>query len=150
MCRAKLILISIISFAMSSCHVGTKTEDPEKLKAEIRQTENSFMNELNTNGAAEAFSKYASEDAVIKRANDTLIKGKEAIKAFYTKPVYDNANAQWEPDFIDVSADGTLAYTFGKYKWNFTDSTGRVTTHTGVFHTVWKKMPDGSWKYVWD
>jgi ketosteroid isomerase-like protein len=27
---------------------------------------------------------------------------------------------------------------------------GEVGEYQGVFHTVWKRQPDGTWKYVWD
>jgi ketosteroid isomerase-like protein len=40
--------------------------------------------------------------------------------------------ANWESDYTDVSADGTAYH------------------YSGVFLTVWKKQPKGSWKYVWD
>jgi ketosteroid isomerase-like protein len=30
------------------------------------------------------------------------------------------------------------------------DSVGNKKDFKGIFHTVWKKQKDGSWKYVWD
>ena len=58
--------------------------------------------------------------------------------------------ATWKPDFIDVSNDGTMSYTYGNYEWSMTDTLENTKISTGVFHTVWKKMLDGNWKYVWD
>lgn len=124
--------------------------DKDALKREIKLVENNFKKTLMNEGVANAFYKFAAVDAVIKRGNDSLIMGNDAIKKYYSNPVYKDAVATWEPDYIDVSDDGTLAYTYGKYSWNFKDAEGKVTTYKGVFHTVWKKMPDGSWKYVWD
>jgi len=43
-----------------------------------------------------------------------------------------------------------MGYTYGKYIWSSTDPAGKPITFNGIFHTVWKKQPDGSWKYVWD
>lgn len=100
-------------------------------------------------GIAEAFYFYAAPDAVIKRENDTLIIGKENIRTYYEKKQLINAKVTWAPDFIEVSASADLAYTFGKYVWTVKKDTS-VTEHKGIFHTVWKKQPDGSWKYVWD
>lgn len=112
--------------------------------------ERNFRDDLKSHGVQSAFYKYAAENAVIKRQNDTLIIGNQAIKNYYSNPIYKTATADWSPDFIDVSDDGSMAYTYGRYKWNFIDRTGKASIHEGVFHTVWKKMADGSWKYVWD
>jgi ketosteroid isomerase-like protein len=57
---------------------------------------------------------------------------------------------KWSPDFIDVSKEGDMAYTYGKYVWQSPDSTGKMNVSNGIFHTVWKRQVDGSWKYVWD
>jgi ketosteroid isomerase-like protein len=117
---------------------------------EVIATEKAFCEDLKAKGVAYAFEAYAAQDAVIKRGNDSLIYGKAAIRNFYAAPGYQNAIADWKPDFTDVSADGTMAYTYGKYTWTFKDKAGKETQYSGVFHTVWKRQADGSWKYVWD
>lgn len=115
---------------------------------EIARTENAFMEMTRTKGIAEAFHHFADESAVIKRENDTLIKGRQAIFAYYKK--IENASVSWTPDAIEVSNDGTMGSSYGKYEWTVKDQAGKTTIYTGVFHTVWKKQPDGSWKYIWD
>lgn len=144
-----ILLIGFLSLLIS-CSQKSGGIDKEVLKKEVKQTENDFQKTLAKDGTAIAFYTYADENAVINRGNDSLIHGREAIRNYYSKPTYKNAIAQWEPDFIDVSDDGTLAYTYGKYSWDFTDSLGKITTYKGIFHTVWKKTSDGTWKYVWD
>ena len=140
-------LLLMMNFVTFSCGNG---KNYVETKNEIRQTEKDFQRLLISEGAASAFYKFASDSAVIKRKDDTLIFGNEAIKKYYSNPFYKNAVAIWEPDYIGISDDGTMAYTFGKYEWTFTDSTGKKTNYKGIFHTVWKKMLDGSWKFVWD
>jgi ketosteroid isomerase-like protein len=49
-----------------------------------------------------------------------------------------------------VSACGDLGYTWGSYTFTATDSLGATHRSEGIFHTVWKRQPDGSWKFVWD
>jgi len=127
-----------------------KSAKPVDLKEEIRKTEKQFETELNEKGAAVAFEKYAAPDAVIKRQNDSLIYGPKAIHQFYSNEIYKTAKAQWSPDYIDVSSDGTMAYTYGKYQWKMIGKAGEALEYHGIFHTVWKKQPDGTWKYVWD
>ena len=146
----KLILLGCLVFPVLLNAQISNAIDKETIKKQIIAMEKAFESELLSKGAAEAFYKYAADNAVIKRENDTLVIGKDAIKKYYSNPAYAKAKAWWSPDFIDVSEDGTMAYTYGNYKWDMTDDSGNKQNYTGVFHTVWKKMSDGSWKYVWD
>jgi ketosteroid isomerase-like protein len=120
------------------------------LVEEIRNVEKQFERDLNSKGVSFAFEKYAAPDAVIKRENDTLIHGSKAIGQYYSTDFFKGAKAFWTPDYISVSTDGTMAYTYGKYRWTFPARTGEVGEAHGIFHTVWKRQPDGTWKYVWD
>jgi len=123
--------------------------DKEKVRDEIFQTEKAFEKMAAEKSVSEAFYHFADENAVIKRQNDTLIVGKENIKLFYERGRKD-ATVNWTPDFIDVADDGTLGYTYGKFSWKIKNDQGAVTEYKGVFHTVWKKQKDNTWKYVWD
>lgn len=127
-----------------------KQSNPELSKQEVLDTEKSFEKMCAEKGIAEAFYLFADDSAVIKRQNDTLIIGKENIKKYYNKDFYKTASVNWTPDFINVSDDGTLAYTYGKYIWAAKDENGNISEFKGVFHTVWKKQKDNTWKYVWD
>ena len=137
----------IFLFLFFSCNTR---ETATSAKTEIMNAEKEFQQLLVSDGVANAFYAFAADSAVIKRENDSLITGRDAIKNYYSNPFYKNAIAVWSPDYISVSDDGTMAYTYGKYEWTFTDSAGLKSNYRGVFHTVWKKMKDGTWKYVWD
>lgn len=143
----KKAIIVLSSYLLLSC---TKEKDRLALQEEIKKTEQAFNDSASEKGIAHAFYAFAAEDAVIKRENDTLIKGREAIKTYYSDSKYIKATVTWKPDHIEVSEDGTMGYTYGKYLWKTTDSTGNKKEFKGVFHTVWKKQKDGSWKYIWD
>src|SRR5260221_9147042 len=140
---------AILTISMICSCQGNETISPEKVKAEIAQAEKDFEKMAAEKGMAEAFAYFADSNAVIKRRNDTLIKGKENIRNFYSADFYKNASVKWSPDFIEVSGNGDLGYTFGKYVWQSKDSSGKLQEFGGIFHTVWKKQKDGSWKYVW-
>ena len=143
-------ILCLLALLLICCNKKTVTKNPEVLKAEVTKAENDFKNLSQSKGIAAAFYAFADEDAVIKRENDSLIKGKENIKTYYSNPKFLKAGVTWKPDFIAVSDDGTLGYTYGKYVWTATDSLGNKKEFKGRFHTVWKKQKDGSWKYVWD
>lgn len=144
--KAALLILAVFLLFVA-CQQG---KNKEEIKKEIFQTEKAFESMTLEKGIADAFYHFADENAVIKRENDTLIVGKENIKLHYAKKNLKNASVNWTPDFIDVSSCGTLAYTYGKYVWKVKNNEGSVTEYKGVFHTVWKKQKDNSWKYVWD
>lgn len=123
--------------------------DKEIIKQQITDVEKSFETMAKEKGIAEAFVFYADDQAVIKREHDTLIIGKQNIKNYYSKYDTMQVTVTWNPDFIDVSEDASFAYTYGKYIWTVKKDT--VTKEfKGIFHTVWKKQNDNTWKYVWD
>ncbi len=138
-----LILILILLF---SCK---QTVNTEVAKNEILQTEKAFEKMVSEKGVAEAFYFFASENAVIRRGNDSLIIGRESIKHFYDNTVNPGVKLTWTPDFIDVSDCGTLGYTYGRYVYSTQDTSGKTIERTGIFHTVWKKQ-NNDWRYVWD
>ncbi len=141
-----LSLLTILFLAIS-CHQPVERDN---FKQEILNTEKAFEQMTRDKGIAEAFYYFADESAVIKRENDTLIKGKENIKNYYSKKDLSRATVNWIPDFVDVSECGTLGYTYGNYVWKIANDKGDTTEYRGIFHTVWKKQKDTTWKYVWD
>jgi len=146
----KNLLVCSLAIVCFGCSKKADVVNPEITKTDVFKTEEDFKNLSQSKGIAEAFYAFADENAVIKRENDTLIKGKENIKTYYNNPKFKNASVTWKPDFVEVSIDGTLAYTYGKFVWTSKDSLGNQKEFKGRFHTVWKKQKDGSWKYVWD
>jgi len=133
---------------MSGCSNNAKQET---WKNEILETEKEFMEAAATDGIPQAFSAYAAEDVVIIRG-DFLIEGRKALQIYYENqyPAYEKHELKWEPDFVDVSSSGDLGYTYGKFHHTITDSLGYTRSVDGIFHTVWKRQADGTWKFVWD
>ena len=146
----KKLLLTVVFMACFGFVFGQKATKTAKLKSEVEATEHNFEKMCLEKGITAAFHFYADNNAVINRGSDSLIYGKEAIRHFYETKNYTRATVNWKPDFIEVSGDGTLAYTYGKYVWKLKKEDGSVSEFKGVFHTVWKKQKDGSWKYVWD
>ena len=138
-----LLLVLIMTTACSS----PSEKSTEKQKAEVIQTELDFAKMADEAGVAAAFYEYAADSAVIGRGGK-IIKGREAIRDYYAKALKPGTSLQWAPDFADVSGD--IGYTWGKYTHFVPDSTGKITESHGVFHTVWKRQTDGSWRFVWD
>ena len=149
--RIALFLVLIFSCVLTSCKVNIEKNESmkETYKEEIRETEKAFARLAKEKGLKVAFTTYAAEDAVLNRS-DKLIKGKNAIEAYYAKQTLQNVKLEWEPEFVEVAVSGDLGYTYGPYTFSANDSTGKEINAKGIFHTVWKKQSDGKWRYVWD
>ena len=143
-----LILIGSITLA---CKTDSHESSIEKWKQEIVDAEREFAAMAKTEGIPKAFLAYAAEEAVLMR-NNSLVKGKAEMAAFFETQMPGNGelSLSWEPDFVDVARSGDLGYTYGKFVFSMTDSTGVIRENIGVFHTVWKRQADGSWRFVWD
>ena len=125
-----LFLASFILFSACS------QPDPERVKKEIVAAEKAFEQMAAEKGIPEAFAYFADSNAVIKREHDTLILGREHIRAYYEKQDLKGVTVTWAPDFIEVSPDGNLGYTYGHYLWKFPVNDSTVNESRGVFHTV--------------
>lgn len=140
-------LIFLFGLLLFSCQEKVSEKTLERWKQEIINTESDFCDLAQKEGIKNAFLQYAAQDAVLQR-NNQLIKGKDSIKDFMKNST--SKGLSWKPDFVDVSKSGDLGYTYGRYKFVFQDSLGNRKSSEGIFHTVWKRQPDNSWKFVWD
>ena len=141
----------MLTFIINGCVEHNNSDSKEKWKSEIIQTEKDFSAMALKEGIPKAFLKYADEDAVLMR-NNVLISGKQSISDYFnSKSIPSNkVTLEWNPDFVDVSSSGDLAYSYGKYIFMVTDSIGNTNKSEGIFHTVWKRQEDDSWRFVWD
>ena len=144
-------IIAIVANLLCSCGNPQPAGSIEDWKKEIIQTEQDFAQMAADSGIRNAFLNYAAEDAVLMR-NNSIVSGKNGIGAFFDNQPMDEASIslEWKPDFVDVSASGDLGYTYGKFVFTLTDSSGQKNESTGIFHTVWKRQADGTWRFVWD
>jgi ketosteroid isomerase-like protein len=76
-----------------------------------------------------------------------FVTGPAAIRELMHDLLTDSTRAlRWVPDKAEVSADGTLGYTWGRWTMTVKDSTGSHQASQGRYLTVWRKQRDGSWK----
>lgn len=139
----------LFSLSLFGCSSGPEHAPAEKARQEILQAEKDFAALAQREGVQAAFLAFAAEDAVLNRS-DQIIHGRAAIRAYYEKSTLSEVSLNWAPDFVDAAASGDLGYTYGKYQFSAMDTTGQPIKAEGIFHTVWKKQTDGSWKFVYD
>lgn len=145
----KLFSILFTSAILISCQTLDNTAKIEQWKLEILSMEKEFNDMAQSDGLVRAFEYYAAENGVIKRGKN-VVMGKAAIAEWYEKDVRSNETLTWKPTFVDVSSSGDLAYTYGDYVFTSYDTLGNKKENKGIFHTVWKKQADGSWRFVYD
>lgn len=145
-----IVATLLLVYLISGCSKDNSTNNKAKYITEIAAAENAFAQMAKDKGLQTAFTFFAADSAVINRG-DVLIKGKNSIFSYYGKPSgLQNVKLEWKPDFIGVSVSGDLGYTYGKYHFSGMDSFGKMIENEGIFHTVWERQADGSWKFVYD
>ena len=119
----------------------------EEAKNEVLDTDRAFSALSKEKGTREAFIQYAADEVIKPNPNSQPIVGKEAlIKSF--EDARQEFELTWEPLKADV--DGNIGYTFGNYFLKTRTPDLRDTVLYGNYVSIWKRQPDGSWKYVLD
>jgi ketosteroid isomerase-like protein len=142
------IIVMTSMWFLVSCSTEQK-ESKETWKEEVLLAEAEFARMAQEKGVEEAFLHFIADNGVIVRGSDVL-EGKEGVKKYMSEQPFDSVQLNWKPDFVDVSESGDMAYTYGKFIFQAKDTTGRPVAMQGIFHTVWKRQPDGTWKFVFD
>ncbi len=119
------------------------------LKAELVQTEADFCAMARDQGIPAAFAHFIAPDGVLFDADPQQYRGAAAVARRYgdSRP---SGILTWTPSFVDVAASGDLGYTWGRYEYRATGPDGQPRTATGYFLTIWKRQPDGTWRFVID
>lgn len=120
-----------------------------KAKAEITATENAFSAMAQSKGLLVAFEHFAAPDVAFVDTDPRKWRGLEAVRQrLGTTPA--DVKLIWSPLYCDVSDDGTLGYDYGRYELRRSGADGKEIVRGGFFLTIWKRQPDGSWRYVMD
>jgi ketosteroid isomerase-like protein len=136
-------LFFILIFFLSACVNPDKGK--KLLEKELIQTDLDFSKRSNQKGRNEAFLFYAADSVILLRQGNYPLVGKKALTE-HLKTISDNQfHLQWTPIKAEVS--GNLGYTFGNWELRLT---GKDTVIYGNYVTIWKKLPDGTWKYLLD
>jgi hypothetical protein len=87
-----LFVVLLAAFPLyHGCSPQKNPDAAEGYRSEIIETERAFAAMAAAEGLQAAFTEFAAEDAVIQR-NDSLIRGRAAIAAFYADPRYRGSN----------------------------------------------------------
>lgn len=129
--------------AVSGCAFTSAPMNPEALRQQVWDTEREFARSMVERDFA-AFERHLSEGAIFFLDRNRPLRGKSAVATAWRR-FYEGAQApfSWEPDQVEVLADGTLAYSSGPVR----DPAGKPIAR---FHSVWRQEAPGVWRIVLD
>ena len=122
----------------------------EQWKSELIKTEEDFYNATQERGWGQAFIDFADDSPTLLRQDAYPVIGKDALINLYKGKESNILNLKWSPLKADVSNDGSLGYTYGNWIYTFKNKEGKEENVYGNYVTIWKKHPDGEWKFVLD
>ena len=100
-------------------------------------------------GGGKAFASWFAEDAVTLGNKEAPVLGHAAIAAQTTWSP-EQYQLTWTPQGGQMSSAGDMGYTWGHYEGHSKDKNGGPIVISGRYFTVWKKLPDGTWKVALD
>ncbi len=143
------LLLLVLSLAPSLSAAASPSPDQAKLKTELAAMEDAFCAMAQADGIQAAFAHFAAPDVAFIDTDPREFRGLAAVKKRMggTPP---GVKLTWSAMHTDVSDDGTLGYNWGRYESRSPGPDGHERVGGGFFLTIWKRQPDGTWRYVMD
>jgi len=138
-----LFVLTVLSCAQQE--VDTKAEGEKVMQLSKEWSETA------SKGDVEKTLSYWADDAVVMSAGQPPLKGKTAIRQMveesYKMPGF---RISWQPESVEVSESGDMAYLIENSQVSFTDSTGQNVVLHNKAVSIWRKQADGTWKNAVD
>jgi len=117
---------------------------PDKELARVIRIEKDFAAASLSQGIKQSFLAYAAPDAVLFRPSPVA-----AVAALMNDPDdNDGLTLDWWPAMGAIAGSGDMALSVGPWVLDVPGATRQRLY--GYYATIWKKQPDGSWKFVID
>lgn len=111
---------------------------------DIATTDSLFSEMSKSEGMKAALLFYMEDDATIIRPNSNPLTGADAVN--YLSELDDtDFKMTWKASRTTLSAGNDMGYAYGVYQIN---SSKIDSTLTGTYVHVWRKLEDGTWKFV--
>jgi ketosteroid isomerase-like protein len=139
------LLSSFLSLLFFSCSVKKKQPDETvNLKIEIMEADRAFSAMSESKGLRNAFLEFIDSNGVLLRPGNLPLTGGNAMD-FISQSNDTAFTMTWEPRSASIAASGELGYSYGVYSIKSSDAD---TVFYGTYVTVWKRQPNGKWKFV--
>jgi uncharacterized protein (TIGR02246 family) len=144
----KSITVFVLVLTIASC---SQPNVDKKAEGEKVMQISKDWSQAASKGDIEKTVSYWADDAVMMSAGQPVLKGKQAIRQMveesYKMPGF---RISWQPQSVEVSESGDMAYLIENAQVSFNDSTGKPITLKNKSVSIWRKQGDGSWKNVVD
>lgn len=135
--HALIFVASLLTAGGAAVQTVAQTPDASPVVA----AERAFAADFPAMGLAGSFRKWSLPDSIIisrgqARTVDAVFEGAPLTR----QP--DEALLEWWPNFAGIARSGDLGFTTGGVAVN--------GERTGHYFTIWKRQPDGSWKWIYD
>jgi ketosteroid isomerase-like protein len=127
-----LVLAALLAGSLASA-------SPRADVGEVVAAERAFVQAAQRDGVNAAFLYYSAPDALVFQPEPKLAKA-----ALAANPI-PAIELKWWPAYAGIAASGDLGFTTGPY----VIGTGERRGH-GWYFTIWRRQPDGSWRWVLD
>lgn len=135
------LLLGFVSLAFAK-----REQDKSALQAMV-DAERSFAKLSEDQGTRQAFVAFIADDGILFRPR--AVKGKQWFAEHPAPPADKRPLLSWYPAVAGMARAGDLGYTTGPWEFK-TDIHDDKSVAWGHFLTVWKRQPDGSWRFAID
>lgn len=144
--KRSILVAALLATIIASSVPAQDRRIVEPLMAMI-MTERAFSRMSEEKGIRESFTEFIAEDGILFRPR--AVFGKKWMQENPLPPSKTRPLLVWQPIFAGISHAGDLGYTTGPWQFK-NDIKDAKFSGFGNFMTVWKKQPDGKWKFVVD
>lgn len=138
------LLFSLLT--LGACIAHKKEINSDEARQSMIEADRAFSKLSETKGMRFAFMDYIDSNGVLLRPNTQPMVGANAID-FISQGNDTSYTMTWEPNGANVAQSGELGYTYGMYSIK---PRNRDTVFYGTYVSIWKRQPDGKWKFVLD
>ena len=134
--RMRAFLIAVV--ALSACASAPRSNALDA--SAVVAAERVFAARAGEVGWIPAFREFVAPDAQLAQSAGYA----NAPAELASTPDDGNRNLFWWPVFAGISRDGDFGFTTGAVSFD------EAHTARGHYFTVWRRQPDGSWKWIYD
>jgi ketosteroid isomerase-like protein len=113
----------------------------------IAQADSDFADASSFSGTAGAFADAVAPDGVVFGGPEVVV-GPRAVREYFE--AQRGVSLTWRPIYAAVAASGDLGFTIGESIATSRGPSGAATQRFGKYLTVWRREPNGNWKFVVD
>lgn len=135
------LIVTVLTF----CFASAAFADPVE---EMIAADKAFAKMADQESVPAAFGEYAASDVRMFPEGEHSYAGREAMmRRFADWPA--DATMDWEPKGGMAASSGDFGFTWGTFVFTAQGEDGETVEH-GKYVSIWRKEPDGQWKFVVD